>query len=397
MKILSYAGLIIAAILIFLSPAISQASDNQVRLYLFWQDGCPHCAAEKEWLTELRQQEPYASVLAVSSYDATTAEGMKVLRNLSDKLNFTVSSVPVTVIGDRYFVGFDNRGNMAETLRLAIDEALVVGNFIDPLDYSAVSDTPTERADNPAIVSVPFWGMVNPQALSLPALAVVIGLLDGFNPCAMWSLLFLISVLLGMQNRKRMWLLGSAFIFGSAAVYFVFMAAWLNLLLFLGFIAIIRIIIGLTAIGAGAWSLRKFWRDRDGGCAVTGTTERRQVFEKIKQLIYKKSLWLSLIGILVLSFAVNLVELLCSAGFPAIFTQVLALNNLTPWQYYGYILLYLLFFIIDDLVVFVIAMVTLRSVGLTTKYSRWSNLIGGILMVIIGLLLIFKYQWLMFG
>ena len=114
-------------------------------------------------------------------------------------------------------------------------------------------------------------------------------------------------------------------------------------------------------------------------------------------VVEKKRLWLALSGIILLAFTVNLVELLCSAGFPAIYTQILTLNHLAIWQYYGYLLLYIFFFMLDDLAIFIIAMLTLHLTGISTKYSRWSNLIGGILMVIIGLLLIFKHQWLMFG
>ena len=107
--------------------------------------------------------------------------------------------------------------------------------------------------------------------------------------------------------------------------------------------------------------------------------------------------YLALVGIVVLAFAVNLVELICSAGLPAVYTQVLFLSNLARWQYYFYILFYIFIFMLDDLLIFFIAMTTLRLTGLTTKYSRWSHLIGGILMLIIGLLLIFKPEWLMFG
>lgn len=395
MKIFHYITLAAVAAIFWLMPLTSRAESQQVKLYLFWQEGCPHCLAEKAWLKELQTKEPYASSLAVLQYDVADDASLTLLKELSKKMKFAANAVPITIVGNRYFLGFDNEAGMGATLQGVIDGNLAAGNFFDPAE-----DLPLPAIEPPPVnqpsLSVPFWGRINPQALSLPALAAVIGLLDGFNPCAMWSLLFLISLLLGMQDRKKMWLLGTAFIVGSAAVYFVFMAAWLNLILFLGFVLVIRVIIGLAAVSAGVWNLRKFWQNRNGGCEVVGTSKRRVVFEKIKQLVYKKSLWLSLIGILALSFAVNLVELLCSAGFPAIFTQILALNNLAAWQYYSYILLYLLFFMLDDLVVFIIAMVTLKSVGLSTKYSRWSSLIGGILMLVIGLLLIFKYQWLMF-
>ena len=121
------------------------------------------------------------------------------------------------------------------------------------------------------------------------------------------------------------------------------------------------------------------------------------MFDKLKAAATQKKFILAFFGIIALAFAVNLVELICSAGLPAIYAQVLAMNNLSSLQHYLYILLYIFFFMLDDLLVFFIAMVTLQLSGVSTKYSRFSNLIGGILMLIIGLLLIFKPGWLTFG
>ena len=117
----------------------------------------------------------------------------------------------------------------------------------------------------------------------------------------------------------------------------------------------------------------------------------------MKQVVSSRGFLLSLIGIIALAAAVNLIESVCSAGFPVIFTQILALSNLEKWQYYLYMLLYIFVFMLDDMIVFIGAMVTLRLTGVTNKYSRFSHLIGGILMLLIGVLLIFKPELLMFG
>ena len=223
------------------------------------------------------------------------------------------------------------------------------------------------------------------------------GLLDGFNPCALWTLFFLISLLLGMNDRKRMWTLGVAFIVASASVYFIFMSAWLNLVLFLGIIIWVRLFIALLALFGGGYSIREFFINKTNVCKVTGNEKRQKVFEKLRNIVKQNNLWIALGGIVLLAFLVNLVELICSAGLPAVFTQVLAMNNLSTWGYYSYILLYILFFMIDDLFVFFIAMITFKMTGITTKYAKYSHLIGGVIMVVIGILLIFKPEWLMFG
>jgi hypothetical protein len=175
------------------------------------------------------------------------------------------------------------------------------------------------------------------------------------------------------------------------------MAAWLNFFLLLGFVKWVRLIVAGVAMGVGIYNLKNFWQNRQGGCFVEGDEKRQQKFEQIKQIVYKKNILLSIGGIILLAFAVNMIELVCSAGFPAIYTQILAMSDLNTIQYYLYLLLYIFFFILDDLAVFVIAMITVQAVGIENKYSQISKVIGGILMIIIGLLLIFNPQLLTFG
>jgi cytochrome c biogenesis protein CcdA len=174
------------------------------------------------------------------------------------------------------------------------------------------------------------------------------------------------------------------------------MVAWLNFILFIGFVIWVRLLIGGVALLGGSYNLKEFFFNKDGGCKVANDEKRQKVFTRLKQIVQQKSFVISFLGIILLAFAVNLVELVCSAGLPAVYTQ-LALNDLSGWQYYAYILLYIFFFMIDDLFIFFITMTTLQMTGISTKYSRISKLIGGAIMIIIGILLIFKPEWLMFG
>jgi hypothetical protein len=249
----------------------------------------------------------------------------------------------------------------------------------------------------PPVIAVPFLGEVHTADFSLPVLTVVLGAIDGFNPCAMWVLVFLIGLLLGMEDRFRMWVLGTAFIAGSALVYFLFMAAWLNFLLFIGAVVWVRAAVGLVALGGGFYYLREYFQNPDAVCKVTAPQARRRVFESLRRLATESRFWLALAGIVALAFAVNLVELLCSAGIPAVYTQVLALSSLPVWQYYAYLALYILVFMLDDLFVFVVAMKTLQIAGATTRYVRYSHLAGGVVLLAIGALLLLRPEWLMFS
>ncbi|HRY36262.1 MAG TPA: hypothetical protein P5230_00065 [Candidatus Magasanikbacteria bacterium] len=381
--------------LTFSAPALAK---EDVNLYFFWGKGCPHCAKEEELLKQFQNQ--YSNLRVYDFEIYTNYKNMTLLQKTAEKLGARVDGVPFTIIGDKYFSGFLESmtpAQLAEKIEECGDTKCPdsVGELVGVTKPQVTEEKPLEnKPKEKKIISVPVLGEIDAMDFSLPALTLVIGVLDGFNPCAMWTLIFLISLLLGMQNRKRMFILGSAFIISSATVYFMFMAAWLNLVLFLGFIFWVRLAIAAFAVGGGILSLREYWKNKDGACKVTGGENKQKTFNKLKELVHHNSFWFALGGIILLAGAVNLVELICSAGFPAIYTQVLALNHLPKWEYYLYLLGYVFFFMLDDLIVFFAAMITLKMTALSGKYSRYSNLIGGLLMVIIGILLIFKPEWL---
>jgi hypothetical protein len=200
-----------------------------------------------------------------------------------------------------------------------------------------------------------------------------------------------------MKDRARMWLLGIAFVAASALVYLLILGAWLNVLLLAGSIAFVRVAIGIVALAGGGYYLKEFVTNADMKCEVTAPERRRRVLERLKALAQRPDLVPALAGIVLLAFAVNVVEFLCSAGIPAVFAQVLALSNLAPWEYAGYLVLYVAVFMLDDLVVLVAALKTLEVTGLTTRYARWSNAIGGLALLAIGALLIFRPEWLAFA
>lgn len=402
-KQILFALLLLVALIFPLQGVLAQDSPV-VNVYFFWGSGCPHCEKEKPFLDQMAQKYPQ---LVINQFEVwNNSENRQLMIEFGKKLNANVSGVPFTVIGEHYVIGWLDENYTGNKIEDAIKCSLnnncrdigaeIIGNS-EEKDNDQDDKVGAEPSSMPETMTLPLIGEIKTKNLSLPVFTILLGALDGFNPCAMWTLLFLISLLLGMENRKRMWILGSTFIIASASVYFLFMAAWLNLLLFIGFLVWVRIIIGLVALVGGGYNLKEYFTNKESGCKLTGTEKRQRVFEKLKNITQQKSFYLALGGIIVLAFAVNLVELICSAGLPVVFTQVLALSNLMSWQYYAYMLLYIFFFMLDDLFVFFIAMVTLQLTGITTKYTRLSHLIGGILMLIIGLLLIFKPEWLMFG
>ncbi len=380
--------------LMWFSPVQAETTDtesNKVEYVLFHSETCPHCQAEIKFVNN-KVMEKYGNFIDLKMYELSKSpENQQIFQQYLTYYKVQSSGVPVAFVDGEIIIGYGNDKTTGVKIINVIENKLRERGLIEMTE---------EIVNNSEHVHIPFLGEIDLKQLSLPLLTVIMGLLDGFNPCAMWALLFLISLLFGMENKKRMWLLGSIFIFSSAIVYFIFMAAWLQFLMFVGMIVIVRIIIGSVAIGVGGKNLKDFWKNRKSEgvvCEVSHKKTTQKTFSKIKDIVYKKSLLWSILGILLLGFSVNIVELACSAGFPAIFTQVLALNGMPAWQKYLYMAGYIFFYMLDDMVVFFIAMATLKSKVFGSKYAKYTNLVGGLLILILGLLLIFKPDWLMFG
>ena len=389
-------------LVLFLFPYVSFAKED-VTLYFFHGDGCPHCAEESVFLEKLQKDYPD---LKIEKYEVWyDEENSALLQKVQQELHIERMGVPTTIIGDVYTVGYSEE--TANVIKRAIEFFYeneykdVVSQIKDDtyVDDGSESEFLKREAetDKNMTVKVPFYKKINLKKVSLTTAAVVIGLIDGFNPCAMWVLLFLISVLIGMKDKKRMWILGLAFLLTSALVYALIMLSWIQIVVKMTTVISIRRIIAIAALIGGFFQLRSFIKNKDtSGCEIVDDSKRKTIFKKIRKFTSEKSFLLALIGVMGLAVSVNLVELACSAGLPLVFTELLALNDVSNMAKFWYVLLYIIFFLIDDLIVFIIAMFTMKVTGITTKYNQYSHLLGGVIMLLIGVLLLLKPEWLMF-
>lgn len=370
---------------------------NALDIHLFYSELCSTCEEEIEFLEEYKKE----ADINIIYYETTrNKENDELLSKVRQALNNNDKTVPYTVIGTTGITGFN------ETVKNQIKSAyeFYTYEFIDIVDVVQNDlDVDYEIIPPEGEYNIPILGNIDPKEVSLPLVSVIIGFIDGFNPCAMWVLLFLLSIIVTMKDRKKMWIIGLTFLITSALVYLAFMLAWLQIAITLSEIVWVRFIIALIALLGGAINLTSYYKERkkDNGCAVVDKEQRKSISKRIhkivKQIDNKKTFFLAILGVMGLAVSVNLIELACSSGLPLIFTQILAINNLNGLQYLIYILIYILFFLIDDIVIFAIAMKTLKLTGISTKYNKLSHLIGGILMILIGILLIFKPEWLMFS
>ena len=415
--------LLVLILMLVVVPFNVKADEKVINIYLFYGDGCPHCAAEEEFLDEYLKDKDNVKLYKYEVwYDKTNQE---YLQKVQKKLNDKQSGVPYTVIGDKVLLGYMD-GVTDVTIKNYVNEYLENNHYVDYVgkitnvsdikDDSDKIDTKNndkkqenklEKSNEEVLDNVdnmlkkyPVLNKLSAKKISLPLLSIVLGLVDGFNPGAMWILIFLITMLFNMKDRKKMWILGLTFIVTSGIVYLLFMLTWLNLATFISKLSFIRLLIALIALVVGIINISKFANSlikKDEGCDVVDKKDRKNIMNKIIKITTEKKFILALFGIIALAASVNIIELMCSIGIPLLFTQILAMNNLSTFEYAIYMLLYILFFLIDDIIIFVGSMITLKVTGLSTKYTKFSHLIGGIIMLLIGLLLIIKPELLMFN
>ena len=240
--------------------------------------------------------------------------------------------------------------------------------------------------------NIPLIGEVEAKDANLFFVSIILGFLDGINPCGMWILLFILSLLIPTNDKKKIWILGGTFILTSGIFYFALMMAWINLMGLFDDSKVLLIVTGIFALLFGGYNIFKYIKSRikkEDGCDVQSASQQRRMSKKLKEIVTNEKLWLAVIGIIGITITVNLVEVACSAGWPAIFSNMLVASHVTTKARFWYTLLYVFFFLIDDIIVFTIALLTLKVKVISNVLTKYAHLVGGILMIIFGILMIF--------
>jgi hypothetical protein len=243
-------------------------------------------------------------------------------------------------------------------------------------------------------VTLPVFGTVDASRVGMPAFTLAIGLVDGFNPCAMWVLLFLLSLLVNLKNRKKMFAIAGVFVLISGVAYFAFMAAWLNVFIFIGYLKSVQITLGLLAVVVGGIHIKDFFAFKKGVSLSIPESAKSGINIRVRNIVTAETLWAALIGAVVLAVLVNIIELLCTAGLPALYTNVLMKQGYPAWVNYSYLALYNVAYMFDDSIMVIIAVMTLGKRRLEEKEGRWLKLVSGSLIFALGVVMLFKPELL---
>lgn len=346
------------------------AAAPQPVLEVFVRDGCPHCAEAKTFIGKLQKERPDLR-LVYREVDRDPS-ALADLVERSQRAGISPPGVPTFAVGERLLVGFDDAESSGPAVRAFLDEA----------------SPPVGRVDTALL------GTLSASRLGLPLFTLALGLLDGFNPCAMWVLLFLLSLLVRLEDRRRMALVAGTFVLVSGVVYYAFMAAWLNAFIAIGMSDALRWVLAGVALAIGAVNVRDALSPSAEFTLAIPVSAKPGLYARMRRVMNGDALPASLAAVAALAVVVNFVEFLCTAGLPAIYTAVLAQQHLAAASHYAYLALYIAGYIADDTLMVATAVIALGSRKLTARAGHGLKMLSGVVMLGLGTVLLLRPGWL---
>jgi len=374
-------GLLLAAVPA--TPAAGQSQDAwvasgpdgepRIRLWFFWSQHCPHCREAGPYVRELAARTPWLELrdLELSGHPENAQRYMELAGALGSEARY----VPAFLFCERMLVGWDSAEGMgthlAEGLK-ACRESLA----------ASAPDAAGDRADFG--LALPLLGELDSGKLSLPVITLVLAGLDAFNPCAFFVLLFLLSLLVHLRDRRRMLMIGGLYVAVSGVMYFAFMAAWLNAFLIVGNMPWVTIAAGVLAIGLGAINIKDFVAFKRGVSLSITESRRADIFRRGRRILAAGSLPAMVGATLLLAVAANLYELLCTAGFPMVYTRVLTLQAFGPGEHYLWLAMYNIVYVLPLLLIVVVFVRSMGGRQLSERQGRLLKLLSGLMMLGLG-------------
>ena len=380
-------------------------SVDKVRIEYFGREDCKNCANLKKFLTELNKERTDFEIVQFEI--DKNEKDKKYFDEITTKLKL-VKGTPIIYINERIIQGFNTENTTGKEIVREIekgkkkDKIQTLEEFVSSGNYTNVSkegavcevDGVCEIApsDKEVLVTIPFTNEVlNLTDYSLPLMALILGTIDGFNPCAMWVLVLFLTALIAVGNKIKMFRVAGLFIFAEAAMYFFILNAWIYAWDFVGLDKWVTPLVGIIGIAGGIFFIRNYLKKGDTlECEVTDFEQRAKISKKIKDIANKPFTLLTALAIIGLALSVNVIEFACSVGIPQTYTKILQINEVPFWTRQFYTFIYIIGYMVDDIIVFGFALMSINKLQLTTKYSKWVNLFGGILMIILGLIMLIK-------
>lgn len=379
--------LLLTFFLLLFSTSAVFAQTNEpapLNIYFFWGDGCPHCAEEEPYLESLKEQYP---TLTIVDYEVWYhEENQKTLEEFAKVLDFEASGVPVTIIGDQVWIGF------REEYKIEMENA-IQAQLANPTGFDAGKEVSSQNSGN--IVNLPLIGEVDLEKQSMIVSTLIIGFVDGFNPCSLWVLSVLLALTIRSGSRKKTLIVGLTYLLVTAVVYGLFITGVFTLLSYVGYLKWIQIIVAVMAIVFGVVNLKDYFWYKEGLSFTISDKNKPKLYKNMRSTVMDSRSILGLIGSsAALAVGVSLIEFSCTAGFPVIWSNLVAQNKVSVISYVLLLALYMLIYLLDELVIFGVAVFTMQASRVEEKHGRVLKLISGVIMLALGLAMALNPEWM---
>lgn len=365
-------------------PDWHQTLDNgkvQVTLWFFWSERCRHCQQARPVIEQMAAEHSW---LQLESRELINSrKNRKLFYKMGKRFGKEAKSVPTFFFCNTMMVGFEDKTTTGEFILERLRQC----------KSSLESGKGLPASVSPERIALSQATGINTDGMSLPLITVIIAGLDAFNPCAFFVLLFLLSLMIHVNNRRRMLLIGSIFVLFSGLIYFLFMAAWLNAFLLMGTLRWVTVIAGIVATTMGALNIKDYFITAGPSLSISEKA-KPGLFDRMRKLLDAENLPTMLMGTVLLAIAANSYELLCTSGLPMVYTRLLTLEELPISSYYLYLLFYNVIYVLPLLVIVIVFVTTLGSRKLQAHEGRALKLLSGTMMFALGQLLIFSPELL---
>ena len=353
-----------------------------IHLYFFWSEKCPHCLKARPDVLAIDKEFDWLKLHSLQLVDKP--ENVQKYINMAAMFGNDAHSVPTFMFCGNLLSGYERMETTGQQLK----------SFLQACHRFVEQENPDNstrfaaQQDGSTSLELPLLGSISSDDYSLPILTIFIAGMDAFNPCAFFVLLFLLSMMVHSRSRRRMALIGGIFVFFSGAIYFLFMAAWLNLFIYLGELRLITLIAGAIAVMIALLNIKDYFWFRRGFSLSISDDEKPKLIDRIRQLLRLDSITTVIVATVILAVVANSYELLCTAGFPMVYTRILTLRSLPVESYYLYLLFYNLIYILPLLTIVAVFTIKLGSRKLSEQEGMALKLLSGIMMLMLGVLLI---------
>jgi thiol-disulfide isomerase/thioredoxin len=355
--------LVLTLVLSCLTPAQADTPVDGPVLHVFWSLDCPVCIRQKPWIEGLEARFPGLHVveMELSRSDRFHAD----FQNMAEARGVSAAFVPTLMLGPYAWVG-DTAAQ-----RTAIEAAIAAILAGDEL----VHDTRNS-------LRLPVLGEIDPAAASVLGLTVLIAFVDGFNPCSLWVLTLLLGMVIASGSRRRVAVVGITFLLTTALIYGAFIAGAFSVLAFAFALSWVRWAVALFALGFGLVSIKDYFWYGQGITFSIPEGQKPGIYQRLRRLRQQDMSIPALMGATVaMAAGIALVELPCTAGFPVVWSGILAERDIGGAGFVGLLAVYVLIYLSVELAIFIIAVTGMSLGRMGEHHGRTLKLLGGAVMV----------------